>query len=102
MPSRTERIEMSTSEFDEAIERAALRGAERVLKDLRQLMIYQLAACGVVDRQMIAAVYGVSVDTVERWEERHGWDRCDGPNRRRVYYHWPAVVDSVISETTSC
>jgi hypothetical protein len=47
---------------------------------------------------MVAAAYDVSTDTFERWEGRHDWNRVDGPNRRRIYYHWPDVVDNVKAE----
>lgn len=98
---RKEVIEMSRDEFDAAVERAAKIGARRVLKEVRQLFSVQLASCGVVDRQMIANAYGVDTDTVTRWEERHNWRRVDGPNRRRVYYHWPDVVETVTEEISS-
>ncbi len=98
MPRRTERIEMTSAEFDEAVERAARLGAEGVLRELRSVMAVQLAGRSVVDRQMIAAAYSISTETVERWEERHGWPRVDGPNRRRVYYYWPDIVESVMQE----
>lgn len=99
MPKHISTIEMTQAEFDEAIERASRQGAEQVVKKLHGLLEMQLAGRGIVSRQMVAAAYDVSIATVKRWEKRHGLQHVDGPNRRKVYYHWPDVVVKVVEES---
>jgi hypothetical protein len=102
MPKHETRLITRTEEEDERIrEAAARRGADLALQEvrdhLRDLHARLAVLKGIVSRDDLAMLYGKDPQTIKRWAERHGFERVDGPDRRKIYYDLEDVKAKVRS-----
>jgi hypothetical protein len=100
MPKRQRTvIELSNEELKQFGNRCARLGAEEAIREVRaelnELDVKLQLLKGIVDRRTLAEAYDVTTETIMNWEKRLGFERVDGPDRKRVWYDLEDVIAQV-------